>query len=142
MVKEPLLSVGSSDHAMMKRLGPPGGGPDFIRTRQAVTSDRSVPPDDDGRVVPFRQRGVPRWRWPASGNLPVRDLTKYEQGEIGDDYRHRMTMNILGLLVTIVLVVAGIWLVDKIAEMRKNQDCYLSGRRNCTPIEAPPIQRE
>ena len=51
-------------------------------------------------------------------------------------------MNLLGLLVTVVLVVAGIWLVDKIAEMRKTQDCYLSGRRNCTPIEAPPIHRE
>jgi hypothetical protein len=131
---------------MMQRFGPPAAArlqPHPDQTRQAVASpDRSVPPDDDGRVVPFRQRGVPRWRWPANSNLPVRDLTKYEHGETADDYRHRMTMNVLGLLVTIVLVVAGIWLVDKIAEMRKNQDCYLSGRRNCTPIEAPPIQRE
>lgn len=53
-----------------------------------------------------------------------------------------MTMNVIGLMVTIVLIIVGIWLVDTIAEMRKNQDCYLSGRRNCTPIEAPPIQRE
>jgi hypothetical protein len=108
-----------------------------------VASDRSVPPDDKGRVVPFRQRGVPRWRWPVSRHPPVRDLAEYERaGESADDYRHRMTMNLLGLLVTVILVVAGVWLVDKIAEMRKNQDCYLSGRRNCTPIEAPPVQRE
>ena len=108
-----------------------------------MASDRSLPPDDDGRVVPFRQRGVPRWRWPVRSNPPVRDLADYERGDgTVDDYRHRMTMNLLGLLVTIVLVVAGVWLVDKIAEMRKNQDCYLSGRRNCTPIEAPPVQRE
>jgi hypothetical protein len=102
-----------------------------------------MPPDDDGRVVPFRPRGVPRWRWPVRGEgyRPVRDLAKYEHGETHDDYRHRMTMNVLGLLITILLVVAGMWLVDKIAEMQKNQDCYLSGRRNCTPIEAPPIQR-
>jgi len=32
-------------------------------------------------------------------------------------------------------------LVDKIAEMRKNQDCYLSGRLNCAPIEMPPVER-
>jgi hypothetical protein len=108
-----------------------------------VASDRSLPPNDDHRVIPFRRRGVPRWRWTrrAQGQQPVRDLAQYERGEGRDDYRHRMTMNVIGLLVTIVLIVVGIWLVDQIAEMRKNQDCYLSGRRNCTPIEAPPIQR-
>jgi len=109
-----------------------------------VASDRPLPPDDDHRVVPFRRRGLPRWRWPVrpQGDRPVRDLAQYEGGDTPDDYRHRMTMNVLGLLITTVLVVVGIWLVDKIAEMRKNQDCYLSGRRNCTQIEAPPIQRD
>jgi len=38
-------------------------------------------------------------------------------------------------------VIAGVWMADKIAEMRKNQDCVLSGRRNCTPIDVPPVQR-
>jgi hypothetical protein len=88
---------------------------------------------------------VPRWRWPLGVPQPgaplVRDLAKYERAEAGDDYRHRMKMNVLGLVATVLLIVAGIWIVDKIAEMRKNQDCFLSGRRNCTPIEAPPIQR-
>jgi len=102
------------------------------------------PDDDDGRVVPFRRPGVPRWRKPAhvSGHAPVPDLAKYEQADTRDDYRHRMIMNGIGLLVTILLVIAGIWIVDQIAEMRRNQDCYLSGRRNCAPIEAPPISRE
>jgi hypothetical protein len=113
--------------------------------REAVPPDHASPPEDRGRVVPFRQRGIPRWRWPVRlsgpGGVPVRDLGKYERGDAVDDYRHRMTMNLLGLMVTILLIVAGIWIVDKIAEMRKNQDCYLSGRRNCTPIEAPPMQR-
>lgn len=109
-----------------------------------MTSEHPLPPDDEGRVVPFRRPGLPRWRQPvhASGHAPVPDLAKYERPDIGDDYRHRMTMNGIGLLITILLIVAGIWIVDKIAEMRKNQDCYLSGRRNCTPIEAPPIVRE
>jgi hypothetical protein len=52
-----------------------------------------------------------------------------------------MMMNVLGFLVTIGLIVAGLWLVDKIAELRKQQDCYLSGRHNCAPIEMPPIER-
>jgi len=109
--------------------------------------ERSKPANDDGRVVRFRPRGVAphRWRWPlsgAGGDGPVDDLARFERTEGDDDYRHRMTMNALGLLVTVLLVAAGIWIVSTIAEMRKNQDCYLSGRRNCTPIVVPPMQRD
>ena len=103
----------------------------------AVTPERSS--SDDSRVVPFRRPGAPRWLAPRRG--PVPDLKKYEHAESSDDYRHRMTMNLLGLLVTIGLIVAGLWLVDKIAEFRKAQDCYLSGRHNCAPIEVPRTER-
>ena len=109
-----------------------------------MTPERS--PNDDGRVVPFRRPGAPRWPAIAPRGGPVRgpvpDLTKYERADSGDDYRHRMTMNLLGLLVTILLIVTGVWLADKIAELRKDQDCYLIGRRNCAPIEVPPIERD
>ena len=109
-------------------------------------SDRSLPPENDHRVIPFRPRGNARWRWPTrntrpGGDQPVDDLAKYERAENEDDYRHRMRMNLLAFAVTIVLVVVGVWIADTIAEMRKNQDCFLSGRRNCTPIDAPPTQR-
>ena len=102
------------------------GGPSAIRGI-AVTPERSS--SDNGRVVPFRRPGAPRWLAPQHAESP-------------DDYRHRMTMNLLGFLVTIVLIVAGLWLVDKIAEFRKAQDCYLSGRRNCAPIEVPRIEHD
>jgi hypothetical protein len=46
-----------------------------------------------------------------------------------------MLVNIAAIIFTIVLASAGAWLAIKIADMRKNQDCYLSGRRNCTPID-------
>lgn len=111
-----------------------------------VTPDRLPPTADEGRIVRFRPRGaLSGWRW-LPPNLqdsdpPVGDLAKFEQGEPEDDYRHRMTVNVLGLVVTILLVVAGIWLADKIAETRAAQDCFLSGRRNCTSIEVSPIQR-
>ena len=106
-----------------------------------MASDRSPPPDDDGRIVPFRQRHVPSWLAPGQGRAPVRDLAKYERAGPDDDYRHRMLMNLLGLVVTVLLIVAGVWIADKIAELRKTQDCFVSGRRNCNPIEAPPMQR-
>jgi hypothetical protein len=113
-----------------------------------VTPDHFPPTDDDeGRIVRFRPRGAQRggWRWPLRNlrhsDAPVGDLTKFEQSEPEDDYRHRMTVNALGLVVTILLVIAGVWLANKIADIRKNQDCFLAGRPNCTPIDAPPMQR-
>jgi len=109
-------------------------------------SDRPPPTNDDGRVVRFRPRGPARgWGWPLRGfqhgDESIGDLAKFERTDSEDDYRHRMKMNALALVVTIVLVIAGVWLVSKLAQMRTDQDCYLSGRRNCTPINAPPIER-
>jgi hypothetical protein len=72
--------------------------------------------------------------------LPVDGIDRYERaGE--DDYRHRMIMNVLALLVCLLLAGAGVWLANKIAEMRRNQDCVLSGRLNCERIDVPPSDR-
>jgi hypothetical protein len=30
---------------------------------------------------------------------------------------------------------AGLWIANTMASMRKNQDCVLSGRSGCTPVE-------
>ena len=57
-----------------------------------------------------------------------------------DDYRHRMKMNVLGFLVTILLVISGVWIADTMVEMRKLQDCFLMGGRNCAPIPVPPAR--
>jgi hypothetical protein len=46
-----------------------------------------------------------------------------------------MVVNALAFLFVAVLVCAGIWLADTMARMRKDQDCFLSGRRDCAPIE-------
>ena len=60
---------------------------------------------------------------------PVSDLKEYERRpDEPDDYRHRMIMNGLAFAVTVVLIVAGIWIADVMAHMRKNQDCVLIGR--------------
>ena len=88
--------------------------------------------DNERRVVSFR-RGEARTRPPPVG--PVEDLTKYERDEGSDDYRHRMIVNVTVFVFVIGLIGAGIWLADTMAAMRKNQDCVLSGRRGCTPVE-------
>jgi hypothetical protein len=108
-----------------------------------VTSDRITPDDEGSRVLRFRPRGAPPrggWRWPTSGaeqGTPVDDLAKYERTETSDDYRHRMTMNLLTLMIAATLIAGGVWLTTKLVENRNLQDCFLSGRRNCAPIAVP-----
>ena len=113
----------------------------------AVPAERSNASDDDHRVVPFRPCGAAArggWRWPRRtlGASPVEDLAKYESGgEQDDNYRHRMMVNLAALGFTVALAVAGVWLAIQIADMRKNQDCLLSGRRNCAPIDVKALER-
>ena len=55
-----------------------------------------------------------------------------------DNYRQRMINNGLAFAFCILLVAVGVWLATSIAEMRRNQDCVLSGRRNCANVVVPP----
>ena len=105
-----------------------------------MTEQSSSQPQDTERVVRFRPRGASPsgWRWPVprsnSGDTPVPDLGKYERNQGEDDYRHRMTMNGLALVVTAVLIAIGVWLATTIADLRKKQDCYLRGGPNCNQL--------
>ncbi len=92
------------------------------------------PSKERGRLLRFRHR--------RSTDLPdpaVADLGKYEGGEEHDDYRHRMVTNVAAFVFLIVLVGAGVWIADTMASNRKNQDCVMSGRRNCAAVD---IHRE
>ena len=100
-----------------------------------------------GRIINFRPRRpaaeAPPARPPSEerGGSPVEDLEKFEHSGEEDDYPHRMIVNVAAFCIAVVLVLVGIWLATTMAEMRKNQDCVLSGRRGCTPVEAPPADR-
>jgi hypothetical protein len=80
------------------------------------------------RIVPFRHRRSDELAEPD-------DLSKYEHGDEPDDYRHRMLMNVAAAIFVALLIGVGLWIADTMATMRKNQDCVLSGRRGCTPVE-------
>jgi hypothetical protein len=116
-----------------------------------VNSDPSVPTETDRRVVPFRPRGGVHpargwWQWNSKQPQPVHShvegLAKYERTDTEDEYRHRMLVNAAALIFTLALVAAGVWVVSKMAEIRQNQDCYLAGYRNCTPIKVLPAGRD
>lgn len=97
---------------------------------------RINPSEPQGQILPFRPRGSQFVRSVPPPVVP--NLEKYERApEEPDDFRHRMLMNGLGLAVTVVLIVAGLWIADVMAHMRKDQDCVLTGRRGCTPIDVP-----
>lgn len=99
-----------------------------------MVSDDPSSAESERRVVNFR-RGQASARPPVAPSAPVEDLAKYQRSEGADDYRHRMMLNIATFLFVIGLIGAGIWLADTMARMRKDQDCVLSGRRGCTPVE-------
>src|SRR5437016_1072311 len=94
------------------------------------------------RVVVFRRRpsAAPHNRVPSleparqTDSPAVADLGKYQRAREEEDYRHRMVVNVLALAFCVLLALAGVWLVNEIAEMKRVQDCALSGRTGCTPL--------
>jgi hypothetical protein len=102
-------------------------------------------PDAKGEVVDMKEAAAIRHRRSSAtreaASSPVGDLKRYQQSSEKDDYRHRMMTNLLALAFLVLLIIGGIWIADTMAAMRKNQDCVLSGRRGCTPVDAPLPQR-
>ncbi len=99
-----------------------------------MSSDDPSSSESERRVVSFRRArpGLPPSVTPSAR---VEELAKYARSEGPDDYRHRMIVNIVAFVFVIGLIGAGLWLADTMARMRKDQDCVLSGRRGCTPVE-------
>jgi hypothetical protein len=52
----------------------------------------------------------------------------------GDD-NHRPLRNLAALVFLALLVAGGVWLAEVMARQSKLEDCLLSGRTNCAPIE-------
>ncbi len=89
----------------------------------------------DDRVVNIRTRRP----FEAAGGTqvpPSADLGPYERDGEPDDFRHRMVVNAIAFLFVTALVLAGLWLANTITTMRKTQDCILTGKRGCAPVDA------
>ena len=98
-----------------------------------------VPDNEKGRVLPSQRRGQMRAHNAPRGTQsdPIEGVEKYAVAE-PDNYRQRMINNGLAFAFVLLLVAVGVWLADAIAQMRRNQDCVLSGRRNCAQVNVPP----
>jgi hypothetical protein len=70
--------------------------------------------------------------------LPLaNDLARGDRVGEPDDFRHRMWANLAAFAFTAILTAVGIWLASNIADLRKSQDCLLTGRRDCAPYAMP-----
>jgi hypothetical protein len=48
---------------------------------------------------------------------------------------------LIGLIITLLLVAGGIFLVHVLDRAAKLQDCVMSGRTNCAPIDTKTLSR-
>ena len=49
----------------------------------------------------------------------------------------RRTAALMGFIVILLLAIAGVILVRELAKKASLEDCLMSGRHNCAPIELP-----
>jgi hypothetical protein len=113
-----------------------------------VKTQRPITSEEEHRVLEFRPRnavrplgrqGYQRAQAEPEGAPPEpNDLSRYERPrDEPDDFRHRMLANVAAIAFTVALMAIGIWLAVSVADMRKTQDCVLTGRRDCAHIYAP-----
>ncbi len=103
-----------------------------------MASDPPSSSEPDRRVLQFRRGGAGMPAEPPAADLAKADLAKYEHNadnNDNEDYRHRMMVNAGVFLFVLALIGAAFWLADTMTQMRRDQDCVLSGRRGCTPVE-------
>ena len=82
----------------------------------------------DQNVVAFKKRTV------QGENDPIMPRLDPEED------KRRIRSNVAALIFAALLVVVGIYLVRVLAEKSRLEDCLMSGRNNCMPIEAPSRQ--
>jgi hypothetical protein len=61
----------------------------------------------------------------------------YEDRERETETDERRTAALIGLIIVLALAIAGVVLMRDLGAESKLEDCLMSGRTNCAPIELP-----
>jgi hypothetical protein len=69
---------------------------------------------------------------------PERFLTQPPEDH---DHEQSRSRAVIGLLIVALLVIAAVYLVHALRNESKLEDCLMSGRSNCAPIEVPARNR-
>ncbi len=72
-------------------------------------------------------------------NRPFRRLRLSERER--QDEADRQTRSLAGLAFSLLLLLVGLYLVEKLAASSQLEDCVLSGRTNCEPIDPRSLER-
>ena len=101
---------------------------------QAVQDDAAMA----GNSPPSARKGetVSRPRTTIAGAPSMPTPSDHDDEDLPD----RRTAALIGLVVILVLAILAILLVQKLGTQSKVEDCLMSGRTNCAPIEAPARQ--
>jgi hypothetical protein len=57
--------------------------------------------------------------------------------ETEDEADNRRTGALVGLIIVLALAIAAVVLVRELGKESRLEDCLMSGRTNCAPIEVP-----
>ena len=74
---------------------------------------------------------LPKPRLPGSVPAMAHDPNDHDDG--GGNRRGAL----IGLAITALLVIAGYYLMTVLREQGKMEDCLMSGRSNCAPVDLP-----
>ena len=102
-----------------------------------ATSQPSLMPEHDGRAV--ADHCYPRYgiaMFDRDGEVYGKPMKSgSEDGDREADERRSAAL--IGLIIILALAIAGVILVRELRERSKLEDCLMSGRTNCAPIEVP-----
>ena len=71
------------------------------------------------------------------GNLPSMARNTNDSDDYDDGGGNRRGA-LIGLVITALLVIAGYYLMTVLRHQGQMEDCLMSGRTNCAPIQALP----
>jgi len=61
----------------------------------------------------------------------------HRSGDNDDGSEQRRSAALIGLIIILALAIAGVVVVRELREKSRLEDCLMSGRHNCAPIEVP-----
>jgi hypothetical protein len=65
-------------------------------------------------------------------------VSKEHGQEPGDRVAESRRSALIGLIIVLVLLGGGLWLIHVLRAASQLQDCVMSGRSNCAPIDSTP----
>jgi hypothetical protein len=80
-------------------------------------------------------RGTLKLSW--GPGEPWAKLMNHRSGDGDQEADQRRSAALIGLIIILALAIAGVWLVRELRQKSALEDCLMSGRTNCAPIEAP-----